>query len=144
MPIQLVIQEDPKGCGIATLAMICGESYAQVKAKVGRMMWNGHCTHYEMFGYLSQAGFSYQQWTGWNPNKEEASDGGAGCTYAKRHPWPIPTPFAPAHILLTRGPEMGHWVAMDSEGEIFDPIRGRGKAIAEYDVQQIIGTWIVK
>jgi hypothetical protein len=58
-----------------------------------------------------------------------------------RELWPIRTPFAESHILLTRGTDMGHWVAMDDKGEIFDPVRGRGKQIAEYDVSQIVGIW---
>jgi hypothetical protein len=140
--VNLVIQQDPKGCGVASLAMVCGETYEQTKSKMGdaAFCWEGSFTHYALTQYLAEAGFCYQFWWAYDQFKMQADERGSRQS-SPRVIWPIPTPFAEAHILLTRGEEMGHWVAMDDQGEIFDPVRGRGKSIGEYDVTQIVGAW---
>lgn len=120
--------------------MVCGQSYAEAKAIVVPYCWSGQFSHYDAFEYLDLHGFSYQHWYRHHRFKLAPIESDAN-RLAERSPWPIPTPFANAHILLTRGEEMGHWVAMNSDGEIFDPVRGRGKRISEYDVMQIIGIW---
>lgn len=135
--MELVIQCDPKGCGIACCAMVCGHSYAEAKAKVASHCWDGRFTHYDAFEYLNLHGFSYQHWYRSARFMRLTEDG----NFLERITWPIKTPLADAHILLTRGPEMDHWTAMDDKGEVFDPARGRGKQIQEYEIMQIIAAW---
>jgi hypothetical protein len=120
--------------------MICGELYEDVKRKMISWCWEGSFTHYALAQYLAEAGFCYQFWWGYDQFKMQPTESG-GERSSPREIWPISTPFAQAHIMLTRGTEMGHWVAMDDKGEVFDPVRGRGKHIDEYDVTQIVGIW---
>ena len=138
--MRLISQVDPKGCGVACLAMVCEQSYEAVKGKVVPYCWSVQFTHYDAFEYLNLHGFSYQHWyrhARFIVPKQDA-------IFPEREPWPIPTPLAESHILLTRGVEMGHWVAMDSFGEVFDPVRGAGRSIGQYEVQLIIGVWKVR
>jgi len=135
--MQLVIQEDVKGCGIACLAMVCGQTYGEVKAKVVPHCWGGQFSFYDVFEYLNLNSYSYQHW--YQHARFLLPDQDA--IFPERTPWPIVTPFAEAHILLTRGREIGHWVAMSADGEVFDPVHGRGRNIGQYEVQQIIGAW---
>jgi len=134
--MNLILQEDEKGCGLACVAMICGHTYQEAKAKVVPHCWGGQFTHYDAFEYFNLHGFSYQHWYRHTRFILPEHDS----IFPERSPWPIATPFADFHMLLTRG-DIGHWVAMDFTGEIYDPVRGRGKKIEEYEVMQIIGVW---
>jgi len=136
--MNLIGQDDEKGCGVACCAMVCGQGYAEAKAKVSDHCWGGQFTHYDAFEYLNLHGFSYQHWYKHARFVKPEKD-----TFPVREPWPPPLPIAAAHIILTRGDAMGHWVAMDEKGEVFDPIRGRGRRIGDYDVMQVIGIWKV-
>ena len=138
--MNLVLQQDDKGCGIACCAMVCGHTYVEAKSKVVPHCWSGSFSHFDAFEYLNLHGFSYQQWY----RHARFIIPETGSIFPERVSWPILSPFAQAHILLTRGAQMGHWVAMNDAGEIFDPIRGRGKQISDYEVLQIIGVYAAK
>jgi len=89
-----------------------------------------------MDAYLASQGFSYAKFWHYDQFRDDPETG----NFAKVDKWPLP-PFAPAHILLTKNEAMNHYVAMASDGEVLDPVFGRGRRIGDYDVLEMIGVW---
>lgn len=139
--MELVRQDDPKGCCVAVLAMVTEQPYAHVKAETADL-WKEGGSDYRLNQYLADHGFAVQYQYEYDQFKIEATDSG-GTRYAKKDaPWPL-SPWAPVHILLTRNEVMSHWVVMSGNGEIFDPVYGRGRSVGQYEVTKMIGCWKV-
>lgn len=103
-----VRQEDPDGCGVAVLAMLTGQTFAEVDATVKRDAKDHTVKSHEMSTYLWDRGYFLRRIM----LASLAPEGG----------WP-PAPFAPMHYLDVRSPTGagGHWIAMDDEGGVLDP-----------------------
>lgn len=109
-------QEDAHGCGLAVLAMITGTPYERVKVEIESQDGHGHngnwnergLTHISLDRYLTRRGFYRQR-----RYKHETELGA----------WP-PEPWAPVHYASVKQPSgNGHFVVMDSEGNVLDPMR---------------------
>jgi hypothetical protein len=112
--IQYVAQEHPFGCGIACVAMITGQSYAQVLDQMGGEIKGRGTTHFEWFEALAEQGFAVQfifqrqQKIGRTPIRKI---------------WPL-APWAPVHIVQI----VDHSVVMRNDGTIFNPARPRAES----------------
>ena len=129
-----VAQEDAEGCALATLAMICGQTYAEVKAAVtsdtvesGRWHkpdqdWDVEgATFYTLDWYLARQGFFLQR------------------RYAS---WGLPMePFAPIHYASVEQPsKRSHFVVVLADGAVLDPLRDGRFALSDWPkVNQIVG-----
>jgi hypothetical protein len=123
-----VRQEDAEGCGIATLAMICGRSYAEVKATVDGWSetqndWEkSGCTHYTLDRYLAFDGwFLQRRYDAWDELPKE--------------------PFAPIHYASVEQPsKRNHFVVVLADGAVLDPFReGRFRLSDWPKVNQLVG-----
>jgi hypothetical protein len=140
--IDLVLQSDAKGCCVAVLAMVTGKSYLAVKSETADL-WKEGGSDYRINQYLADHGFAVQYHYHYDQFKIEATEEHGTRYGLKDGPWPLP-PFAPAHILLTRNEVMSHWIVMGPDGEILDPVFGRGRDTSQYEVTKMIGIWKVK
>lgn len=105
-------QEDSKGCGLACLAMVTGESYAEVKRKARNLYLCG-MLDFNLFQYLyDEVGMFVRLVRKLNYVTDET-----------RRWWP-PEPFAELHIakvVKSVDSTTEHYVVMDSEGKVVDP-----------------------
>jgi hypothetical protein len=126
-----VSQADAEGCGIATLAMIVGDTYEAVKAHVdateliaqGRQRdWKKEgCTHYTLDHYLGSRGFYISR---------------------RYESWGLPMePFAPIHYASVQQPSnRGHFVCVLANGDVLDPIREGVYKLSDWEkVNQLVG-----
>lgn len=127
LPYVWVEQQDAHGCALATLAMICGHTYEQVKATVDSWSERGHdwakdgTTHYTLDRYLASEGLYIQR------------------RYAT---WQLPLePFAPVHyaaVQQTSGYQ--HFVVVLSDGAVLDPYRPGTFGLSDWPkVDQLVG-----
>lgn len=129
--VQWVSQADAEGCGIATLAMIVGDTYEAVKAHLDstdhdangkpRDWTTGGCTHYTLDRYLGSRGFYISR-------RYEA--------------WGLPLePFAEIHYASVQQPSnRGHFVCVLANGDVLDPLReGRYRLSDWQKVNQLVG-----
>ena len=109
-----VRQEDPEGCGVAVLAMLTGQTFAEVDQafpdRRARDTPKERCLEpHHMQNYLWDRGYFLRLIR----LAEFAPDGR----------WP-PRPFAPLHYVNVTSPSgTGHWVAMEMDGCVLDPLR---------------------
>jgi hypothetical protein len=135
--VRHVRQEDACGCVCASLAMVTGRSYAEVRnhSHFRGVDWiSSGITHHAAQGYLSLTGFAaglvYRWLPGLVDGKQPALD-----------EWP-PRPFAPAHIIAINGGR--HDVVWLPDGTVFDPMVDEPRHIeACGDVSYVLGVWKV-
>jgi hypothetical protein len=139
MDIRWVRQEDPNGCWVASMAMVTGKTYAEVKAETGHMAERGgHCWATDQ--YLAQNGFALARY--WQHDQFHGHAENGAWFNNKRDPWPLP-PFAPVHICQVRT-SMGHVVVMLADGTVLDPATPQQKRLSDYAVvDKIAGVWKV-
>jgi hypothetical protein len=125
---------------IASLAMITGQTYAQVKADLHPWLYlprgeGGGCGgigETEAEGYLAERGFA------WSSRFRHFHAG-----VCDRAAWP-PQPWADVH-LCTVVTSMAHAVVMLGDGSVLDPNRGVVGSLAAYSaVQTVRGVWRVR
>lgn len=125
--VRWVGQEDAWGCGLATLAMISGRSYSEVKASVDS--WAEHdwavngATHYTLDRYLTEDGwFSQRRYESWGLPMDA---------------------FAPIHYASVAQPSgRGHFVVVLENGLVLDPLRKGIYALSDWErVNQLVGLW---
>lgn len=127
--VRWVGQEDAEGCALAVLAMLSGETYADVKAEVDGWFdkaapqdWATNGTsHYTLDRYLAHRGF-----------------------WMRRHyaTWGLPLrAFAPLHYASVKQPSgRGHFVAVLHDGTVLDPMREGTYTLEDWaEVNQLVG-----
>lgn len=116
--IKWVGQEDTHGCVLAALAMLTGQTYAEVKA--GFTDWSGGISLiFDGFTYLAEHGYAVApKYIHYHPLKEN------------RDPWPV-APFADVHLceVLT---SRAHAVVLLSNGTVLDPITPEPRKLSDY------------
>lgn len=123
--VKWVRQEDAEGCGVAVLAMLTGEPYAAVRARIDAEDFHGHSgdwstngiTHITLDRYLTFHGFYRQRiYEAWRITEA----------------WP-PKPWAPVHFAQVVQPSNNtHFVVMDAEGHVLDPMREGTFSLADW------------
>lgn len=120
-----VRQEDAEGCGVAVLAMLTGQTYAAVRDELEADEWVNHGGDWRTNGvtqivlerYLAQrGGFFRRVYAAWEFGV-----------------WP-PPPFAYSHYAIVANPGGGHFVAMDRDGQVLDPLREGAFSLSDWDV----------
>lgn len=106
-------QVDRAGCGIASLAMLLGVSYARI-VELAPQLCGARCgvTDDEMDHFLASCGYAVQRL---HPFK--TFDGIA------RQKWP-PKPWSERHlvsVIQTKHDHVGHFVVMNRRGVVYDP-----------------------
>lgn len=131
-----VAQEDAYGCGLATLAMLTGHSYDQVKRNFDawdRPSWDwdkSGCTHIEVDRYLGwQRMAVIRKYGAWYPSWERVT----------------PEPFAPLHYAQVQQPSnSNHFVVMLADGAVLDPYREGVYSLSDWPVvNQLVGVFRV-
>lgn len=135
--VTLVRQEHDYGCGIASLAMVSGLSYDDVRRWLLDNWPGGHertDDWLEKRGiykgiadyFLASHGYVWRTlYGGW-----------------KLSPWP-PEPFAPVHLVRVRQPSgTSHFVVMDGNGSVLDPLLDEPRCLADWsEVDNVQGIW---
>jgi hypothetical protein len=133
----LVRQEHDYGCGIASLAMVTGDTYDNVRGWLLANWPGGTQTPDEWLTkrgihkgiadyYLAAHGYVWRTvYSGW-----------------KLAPWP-PEPFAPVHLACVQQPSNNsHYVVMRSDGAVLDPLDGEHKRLTDWpSVYNVQGIW---
>jgi hypothetical protein len=130
--LRWVRQEDPEGCALAVLAMLTGDSYAEVKAEIEGQDFHGHngdwstrgLTHISIDRHLASRGFYEQRaYEAWGLSA-----------------WP-PDPWAPIHYAQVVQPSgNAHFIVMDAAGSVLDPLReGTFKLTDWQKVNNVVG-----
>lgn len=119
MNVGWVGQEDSFGCGIACVAMITGQGYADVKAALPDpeyLVKTGM-----PFRHLSDLGYVVD-----NPRHEATT-------------WP-PEPFAELHLCEVHVGDAphGHMVVMLGDGSVLDPLTTDGRRLTDYEAVYIV------
>lgn len=104
-------QEDMHGCGLACLAMLTGQTYAEVKAGFEqRDFTKDGVICLDMENYLAEHGYAVAvKYPHYSPRRKN------------RDVWP-PEPFTDAHFVHVDGK---HYVVMLRDGTVLDPAAGR-------------------
>jgi hypothetical protein len=137
---RLVRQEHDYGCGIATLAMLTGQTYEAVRTWI-LSHWQNQIIGYEssdswlrthgvtgpvLDWYLATHGYVWRKvYSGWKPV-----------------PWP-PEPFAPVHAAQVIQPSgMAHFVVLTSAGRVLDPMQDEPRSLSEWEqINFVQGVW---
>jgi hypothetical protein len=138
-PIRWVKQDDPCGCALACLAMVTGQTYADVRAAWpdGFNFRTGGITHEDVTHYLGDRFIPYQL-----RYRFELGRNGVGLDGKDerviRADWP--QPFAPVHIL---GMGSGrHDVVLLADGTVLDPMQEAPRHLRDIgEVAFMIGVW---
>lgn len=136
LPIKLVLQPEPSGCGIAVVATVAGKTYQEVRQYIhlDRDFTQEGMYDSELESLLVQFGFTWQVLTMVNPRLS-----------TRRDPWP-PAPWAPLHVAkVTNLRESGlHYVVVLPDGMVLDPHCGVIQGLHRYPrVHQVYGLWPV-
>lgn len=133
--MELVRQRHANGCGVAVLAMLTGENYETIRAEIDGQDGHAHSGDWDAEGVtcltvtrlLVEKGFYLQRvYPGW-----EVFD----------H-WP-PEPWADRHFASVVQPSgRSHFVAMDGQGRVFDPLRDGTFALHDWDEVSNVTTLI--
>lgn len=133
----LVRQEHDYGCGLASLAMICDQSYDEVREWLlanwpdGKHAPEEWLTKRGIHGgtadwYLSQHGYVWRTlYAGW-----------------VMPTWP-PEPFAPVHLACVVQPSgNSHYVVMRNDGVVLDPMTDEPRALTDWPkINNVQGIW---
>lgn len=109
--MELILQEDSNGCGIACLAMVTRQTYQQVKAEI-LAFENKGIHEFIIDSYLADKGYAVARK---HPH--------ASYLKAMRSEWP-PAPFGAVHIVSVSLPAGFHIVVMRADGIVLDPALG--------------------
>jgi hypothetical protein len=127
-----VKQEDGRGCVLAALAMLTGQTYAQVKSEFFDQDWNNNgCTfEFDAHTYLAEHGYAIAtKYRYYHPQKRD------------REIWPVP-PFAPAHLCSVIVANGSHAVVLLADGTVLDPSTPKQKKLSDYSaVNSVMGVW---
>lgn len=137
--IRHVRQEDPSGCVVASLAMVTGRTYAEVKRYFEGMSFDekGGITHTDAQQYLSDTGFAGALKYRFMPRFARVD-----CPNREfRAPWP--EPFAPAHLI---GINSGrHCVVLLPDGTVLDPLHEAPRRLEDCgEVAYVLGVFDVR
>lgn len=132
--IRHVRQGHTFGCVLASLAMIGGETYAEVAAQYPWVLErDGGCDLDTVsFDYLWRHGFAMQVVYPTEPRGACPSDISVS-EWRKRYgrkPWP-PAPWALAHLCQVETSQ-SHAVIMLADGSVLDPLDERPRRLADY------------
>lgn len=126
-----VFQKHANGCGVATLAMLTGESYDSLLAEIDSQEGHGHngdwdangITHITLDRLLIDRGFFLAR------VYKDASKA-----------WP-PQPWAPQHFAsVKQSSGNAHFVAMDCAGVVLDPLRSGEFRLSDWPaVNNVVG-----
>lgn len=134
----LIRQQHDYGCGIASLAMISGQSYDEVRTWLLDNWPGGHERSDEWLEkrgiysgiaeyFLGEHGYVWRYvYRAWYPSSN----------------WPPPA-FAPVHLVMVRQPSNNsHYVVMRSDGIVLDPLSDEPKALTDWpEVSNVMGVW---
>lgn len=128
MKVRWIKQEDAHGCGLATLAMLTGKTYGEVKAdflkypkrfESGRFASRG-ITYLQIEGYLAEHGYAVARKCGWHPIS------------VRKRKFP-PKPFADVHYCeVEQFSNNWHFIVWLGDGTILDPLTDEKKTFADY------------
>lgn len=128
--IELVLQQEPYGCGVACVAMLLRIPYADARElMLARMMYNPEA------GTKDEA-LERSLWEWDFSILRKYRQGGTKYDVAK--------PFAPMHLLfgVIRGASNAHFWLMDQTGKFLDPVLGPHDNIEAYeDIWNTAGLW---
>lgn len=134
MLVRWVRQEDHCGCVVASLAMVTGRSYAEVRAWFSGSDFERHgITYDDAMAYLGDHGIPCVRRFRWLPG--HASVG----AQRPRPDWPAP--FAPVHLVAVNGSR--HVVVLLEHGQtVLDPMLEQPRRFADVgDVSYMLGVW---
>lgn len=133
--VRWVRQEHSQGCGLATLAMLTGCTYEEIRAEhdaltntAHRRDWNAEGTHDGVLNQILAAHGYYVQtvYRAWHCITKDAEGNylpSSEWAVKPGHVWP-PEPFAPLHYVSAKQPSGNrHYVVMLSDGRVLDPMR---------------------
>lgn len=119
--LQLVRQQDHKGCVLACMAMVTGQSYETVKENFGERLPRGF-THQTWGEYLTYRGYAIQQVFRYNAFENKP-----------REPWPL-APWADVHLCAVDAGcgDGSHLVVMNKGGSVYDPMKDTVGSLSDY------------
>ena len=126
-----VRQEDAWGCGPATLAMLTGLTYREVRDEIDSQDAHGHdgdwskhgVSHHTLDRFLISRGFYLQR-----IYRHMATE------------WP-PRPWSPHHFAQVEQPSRNtHFVVMEADGGVLDPMREGRFSLTDWpDLLNVVG-----
>lgn len=131
--VNLIIQEDVSGCGVASLAMVTGRTYQDVKAwfigcNFGPL---GGLSHLDLMFFLGECGIHCRLLYRWLPGSLEGQQ-------RQRQKWP-PDPIASIHIIgINDGRHIAVWLI---DGTVLDPQSGSRRIEQVGDIAYVLGVW---
>ena len=117
-----VRQDDEWGCGAACLAMITGQSYADVAATFAHSFARSGLDYMRCDSWLVERGYA----TGRKFRHDH--------NWHERMPWP-PDPWGELHLCcvdVSEGSPRSHFVLMRADGSVLDPLTPERKRLADY------------
>ncbi len=139
--ITWVKQEDAKGCGIAAIAMLTGQSYVEVNSHLVKLMnrtadsfGETGINHLHIDQYLASKGFAIVRRLSFNP-----------FTNRKKRSWP--RAFCDAAYCEVEQLATGNWhfVVLLRDGSILDPLHSERKSFGDYKrISSITGVFKVQ
>lgn len=120
MNIRWVRQEEQYGCVIASLAMITGKTYQEVRQAFTGMEQGRGTDWTAMQAYLADLGYAVQWRFAY-----------CGYTNQKYTDWP-PKAWADVHICTVETALGGHSVIMLQDGSVLDPATPEVKRLTDY------------
>ncbi len=131
-----VQQEDADGCGIAVLAMLTGETYAEVDAawplRLTEHWKDSDVKPHMMMDYL------------WKRDHSLLVVRDRRYAHGAPTNWPSLRPFAPMHYAMVDSPTQptGHWIAIDADGTVLDPFDASRLTLDCYrKMHEVVGVW---
>lgn len=129
--LQWVMQEDAEGCAVATIAMLTGRTYKEVRAQIDGEPWHGHngdwsadgVSHITVDRLLIAHGYYLQR------------------VYSNMVPeWP-PPPWSPIHFAQVVQPSgRNHFVVMRADGVVLDPLHPGEHRLTDWPkVNNVVG-----
>lgn len=136
LPVKVVIQPEPSGCGLAALATVAGLTYEDVRSliHIDRDFTKEGTFESELQSLFDRLGFAWQFRTAF-----EARLG------TKRAQWPC-APWAPIHLSFVKNLSNNayHFVVMLKDGRVIDPWWGVVQGLHRYpEVLSIYGMYRV-
>lgn len=134
LPIKMVLQKEPSGCGIAVVAMVTGKPYEEVRQYIhlDRDFTKEGMYDSELEDLLEVFGFSWQSRGRHQPRLSSV-----------REVWPS-LPFAPLHIVQVKNlpDKRYHYVVLLPDGQVMDPWWGVIQGLHRYpQILQMHGVW---
>lgn len=122
--MKYVAQEESGGCMVATIAMIVGKTYAEIRAMCEDSYQDG--IHWIIAAdILADLGYATMSRYHHHPRLK-----------SERGIWPC-APFAPAHFIVLEATQGPHAVAADAFMKVFDPFKRERESLAHPDYGKI-------